>query len=411
MKKIFSIVAVAFIAAVWYALPVFAATVDMSGEYRVRGIYINNAGFGQDVNGTATGIQADQNWLDSRFRVDGVVKQGMTTGVIQLDYLGATQTFGNGVGDLPSTVLVRQAYLAVALPHYDLIAGRHGVKVGNGLVLDAPTDLVAVNFPAGPVNLMLAYITMGEDDNATNPPSTPADKNGILLNAAMKAAGWDWTGFLIQTHDTTISADNKLQTIGVTADGKVGSVKVMGEVDFFSGDATSTISYKGTNAVFGGTLPMGMFDLNGAIIYASGDKSATDSDLNVNTIAGDYAASNIMIGSYFTNGGGTGNLGTVSGSNLGLQALKASASFKPFTALGSTHAPEVGIVYMKTSEDDAQGDSDIGTEIYLNTNCTLDKSLSANIGVAYLAAGDALVGAGASADNVIQLDAALTFRF
>ena len=76
-----------------------------------------------------------------------------------------------------------------------------------------------------------------------------------------------------------------------------------------------------------------------------------------------------------------------------------------------SHTPEIGLVWAQTSEDDADGDSDLGTELYVNTNCVHDENLSSNIGIAFLSAGDALVAGATDPEDQLKLEASLTFHF
>ena len=80
-------------------------------------------------------------------------------------------------------------------------------------------------------------------------------------------------------------------------------------------------------------------------------------------------------------------------------------------ALNATHSPEIGLVWAQTSEDDVDGDTDIGTEIYVNTNCVFDQNLSSNIGLAFVSAGDALAAAPAEPEDQVKVEASLTFHF
>ncbi|MBI5198002.1 MAG: hypothetical protein HZA19_05265, partial [Nitrospirae bacterium] len=210
MKKLLAIVAVTVAATVWYAFPALAATFDVSGDYRVRGFMIQSQDFTED---------GDSNWLDVRFRTNLVVKQGMTTGVVQLDFLGnnamndssnGNLVLGNSTGHSYDLLGVRQAYVAINFPNYTLIGGRYELKLGNGLVLNDTTDLVAAVVPAGPVNLLVGYLVLSDDDNADklNNPGTcgalgpvcppgnlPTDATALAINAGLNAGGWNWNLF------------------------------------------------------------------------------------------------------------------------------------------------------------------------------------------------------------------------
>ncbi|MBI5097245.1 MAG: hypothetical protein HZB32_06375, partial [Nitrospirae bacterium] len=197
-KQIYSIIAVAMAVTVWHAMPAFAAKIDVGGELRARAYTIQSQDF------TKTG---DTNWLDARFRLDAKIQQGMTTGVVQVDLLNnninqaannGNLVLGNSLGNSYALVGVRQAYLAINFPVLTVIGGRYEVKLGNGLILNDTSDLVAINAPVGPVNLLLGYLIIGENDApvvAANPgfntaaPVSLKDDTAFAVNAGMKNLG------------------------------------------------------------------------------------------------------------------------------------------------------------------------------------------------------------------------------
>ena len=434
-KRIFSIIAIAIAVTVWHAVPAFAAKIDVGGDLRARAYMIQSADF------TETG---DANWLDARFRLDTKVSQGMTTGVLQVDFLqGATMSngdgdttgilvLGNDTGHSYNLVGVRQAYLAVNFPAVTVIGGRYEAKLGNGLVLNDTADLVAVVAPIGPVNLLVGYLLLGENDApaANAVPSGAGDDTAFAVNAGLKnlaGSGVDVNLFLVSAYLQSVDpGDTKLQVVGLTGNGKVGPANVAAELDLFSGDATSARSFAGTNFLLSGSMPVGSIGLNAAILYASGDSDTTDAtdDVNINTIDGDFRASNILVRDDFNNYEGVSSLSADAGlvapgasylvDGLGLQAIKVAATLPAMKALNSTHTPEIGLVYARTSEDDPDGDNDLGVEIYANTNCVFDQNLSGNIGLAFVSAGDAMADTSAGdpdPEDQLKLEASLTFHF
>ena len=420
-KQIYSIIAVAMAVTVWHAMPAFAAKIDVGGEVRARGYIVQSQDFTDD---------GDTNWLDVRARLTTHISQGMTTGVFQIDLLGnssatggavsnnGTLILGNATGTSYNLVGVRQAYLAVKFPNATLIGGRYEVKLGNGLVLNDTSDIIAVTAPIGPVNLLVGYLVLAEDDasigGAHSAASSAADGAAFAVNAGLKNladSGWDANLFIVSVH-TNADPDEKLQVIGVTGDGKVGPANIKAEADFFTGDATSSVGFEGTNFILLGSLPVGPVGLNGGFLYATGQEAGAGADANVTHIDGDFRASNILIRDDFNNYEGISGLGDQGATgDLGLQAIKVAATLQTFKFAGMSHTPEIGLVWAQTSEDDADGDSDLGTELYVNTNCVHDENLSSNIGIAFLSAGDALVAGATDPEDQLKLEASLTFHF
>ena len=422
-KQIYSIIAVAMAVTVWHAMPAFAAKIDVGGDLRARAYMIQSADFTED---------GDANWLDARFRLNAKVSQGMTTGVVQVDFLNASADsmgmdstgnliLGNDTGHSYALLGVRQAYLAVNFPAVTVIGGRYEAKLGNGLVLNDTADLVAVVAPIGPVNLLVGYLLLGEND-APQPAASPAgDDTAFAVNAGLKnlaGSGVDLNLFLVSAYLQSVDeGDTKLQVIGLTGNGKVGPATVAAEVDLFTGDVTADDSFEGTNLLLSGGMPVGPIGLNVAVLYATG-QDPDSTDLNINTIDGDFRASNILVRDDFNNYEGVSSLSFGAGSagsylvgGLGLQAVKVAATLPTMKALNATHTPEIGLVWAQTSEDDVDGDSDIGTEIYVNTNCVFDQNLSSNIGLAFVSAGDALAAAPAEPEDQVKVEASLTFHF
>ena len=422
-KRIYSIIAVAVAVTVWHAMPAFAAKIDVGGDLRARAYMIQSADFTED---------GDANWLDARFRLNAKVSQGMTTGVVQVDFLNASADsmgmdstgnliLGNDTGHSYALLGVRQAYLAVNFPAVTVIGGRYEAKLGNGLVLNDTADLVAVVAPIGPVNLLVGYLLLGEND-APQPAASPAgDDTAFAVNAGIKnlaGSGVDLNLFLVSAYlQSVVQGETTLRVIGLTGDGKIGPANVAAELDIFTGDVTADDSFEGTNLLLSGGMPVGPIGLNVAVLYATG-QDPDSTDLNINTIDGDFRASNILVRDDFNNHEGVSSLSFGAGSagsylvgGLGLQAVKVAATLPTMKALNATHTPEIGLVWAQTSEDDVDGDTDIGTEIYVNTNCVFDQNLSSNIGLAFVSAGDALAAAPAEPEDQVKVEASLTFHF
>src|SRR3990172_5186061 len=259
---------------------------------------------------------------------------------------------GNDTGNSYPLVGVRQAYLALNFPAFTVIGGRYEAKLGNGLVLNDTADLVAVVAPVGPVNLLVGYLLLGEND-APQPAASPAgDDTAFAVNAGLKnlaGSGVDLNLFLVSAYLQSVDeGDTKLQVIGLTGNGKVGPATVAAEVDLFTGDVTADDSFEGTNLLLSGGMPVGPVGLNVAVLYASG-QDPNSTDLNINTIDGDFRASNILVRDDFNNYEGVSSLSADAGlvapgasylvDGLGLQAIKVAATLPALKALNSNHTP------------------------------------------------------------------------
>src|SRR5689334_7331571 len=102
------VVALALLTLTLMALPAFALDVQFSGDYRIRGfyfdsIYATKGAFGPVVVGPGPGYVPSvassgdaaqtSNFIDPRFRLTIRITAGMTTGVVQLDFLNVNGNF------------------------------------------------------------------------------------------------------------------------------------------------------------------------------------------------------------------------------------------------------------------------------------------------------------------------------
>src|SRR3989304_10148133 len=104
------------------------------------------------------------------------------------------------------------------------------------------SDLLAVTAPVGPVNLLVGYLILGENDSGApgaNPPvGSGNDNKAFAVNAGIKnlaGSGWDGNLFFVSA-DISAAMENTLTVIGLTGNGKVGPANVAAELDVFSGD-------------------------------------------------------------------------------------------------------------------------------------------------------------------------------
>ena len=156
MRKL--IVAAVGLISLLSTLPLYAADVNFSGEFRVRGFWSDNL-----TDGNAGGGFNDDmaRFADQRFRLKTTVKAGVTTGVVVLDlgncwasadsaaFNGGVAPFSftgdcrfgtAGLGHSFNAVGVREAYLHIDLSKVGLILGRQTLKLGHGIVFDDTVD-------------------------------------------------------------------------------------------------------------------------------------------------------------------------------------------------------------------------------------------------------------------------------
>ena len=218
------VVALALLINTITALPLFALDVQFSGDYRVRAFYFDSIfatkpAFASPTltcftpNFAALGNAAQtSNFLDQSFRLTSRITAGMTTGVVQLDFLnvnGGPNNLGNrefgqnfvssnfggsnysGFGSESNTVGVRQAYIVVNLPVARLYAGRPEVTLGHGLTLKDTVDVIGVAsqipLPGMPITFQLGYGKLGEQNNFTTGDTKDLDLDFYALTLDIEA--------------------------------------------------------------------------------------------------------------------------------------------------------------------------------------------------------------------------------
>ena len=212
------VVALTLLTVALMALPVFALDVQFSGDYRVRGFYFDSIYATKPAFGPVTvnpfptppsfaalGSAAQaSNFIDQRFRLTTRITAGMTTGVVQLDFLNVHGNFPNtnlgnrefgqnfsNFGMESNTIGVRQAYLVVNLPVARLYAGRPEVTLGHGIVLKDTVDLIGVGtqIPISnmPLEVQVAYGKLGEQDSFSTGHTKDMDLDFYAMTLSMKA--------------------------------------------------------------------------------------------------------------------------------------------------------------------------------------------------------------------------------
>lgn len=210
------VVALALLTITITALPVFALDVQFSGDYRVRGFYFDSIYATKPAFGPITlnpgpptfpalgDAAQSSNFIDQRFRLTSRITAGMTTGVVQLDFLNVNGNFPNtnlgnrefgqnfsNFGMESNTIGVRQAYLVVNLPVARLYAGRPEVTLGHGIVLKDTVDLIGVGtqIPISnmPLEVQVAYGKLNEQDSLSTGHTKDMDLDFYAMTLSMKA--------------------------------------------------------------------------------------------------------------------------------------------------------------------------------------------------------------------------------
>ena len=202
----------------------------------------------------------------------------------------------------------------------------------------------------------------------------------------------------------------KVWLAGVDADVKLGAGSFWFTGIYEGGDvelvapAGKSVDVSAYLLALGGSFNMGPADVHGQIFYATGDdKTSTDYEQFFIPKGQSYYWSEIMGFGIFDNQVSSGScadqIGNIMAANIG-------AGFKVSDSLKLT----ADLWYAKLAEDNAKGDSDLGTEIDLVLTYSLMKNLNLDVVAAYLFAGDATY-KGANDKDAYEIGTQLSFRF
>jgi hypothetical protein len=434
----------------------FAADIKFEGDFRVRGIYADDLDANEDVND-------QQAFADGRFRLKTTATAGITSGVVVLDFTSSfsdpRQTGGGGAVDCSATgcttgnyrfgsanlggtyniVGVREAYLKLDLNMVKFAFGRKPFKLGHSMILDDTMDAIAGKFMVGGFDVTLANGKLLDTNStvAVAGGATGSDTDLYIAKTGFTHGDMHNIGlFLTYLKDRgpaflpAAAAPDKtdLWTLGVTADGKFGAINAGGELDFLTGtqDVTTgdSTDLAGMNVLLWLGLKVSSADVAVTALYTTGDDDATDDELNINGISGNFVLGNILVndnifsdreGQCASVGGarlGSGGSSCVGG--LGVTGLKVSAGLEgvPF---GKTCHTEVAAIWAQTTEDPVgpggAGDSDLGIEIDLNHRHKLDDNVAVAVNLGYLLSGDAWQTLTGGDDNQVKGIIALNYMF
>lgn len=416
----------------------YAVDIQFEGDFRVRGIYTDNL---DDAKKKEGGLFDDQEaFSDMRFRLRTIATTGITSAIVTLDFTNANRDPNNSFcaltgcrtgnyrfgsanfGGSYNFVGVREAYLKIDIPVVRLDLGRKQFKLGHSLILDDTMDTIAATFMLGPAKIVLADAKLIESNLGGVSGSTGSDTDVYIIKTGFTHGDHhEASVFITYLNDrsaqllfsplffgTGFANQSELWTIGLTADGLVGSLNTLFEVNYLAGKvdfpgATTDLDLKGLNVLAGGTMNVGAADIGLTLIFTSGqDLADLGNQLNVNGISGNYVLGNILVndtinsdrdGQCLSIDGvrfGSGGRDCVQGA--GITAIKLGVGLPDFISKNSQS--EAALIWARTTESPislsgATGDKDLGIEIDLNHRQRLDDNLDVTINLGYLISGDA----------------------
>ena len=297
--------AIVLLAIAAMAAPAFAAdNLSLSGQMRVRGWFVDNG----TTTSKATGVKDDSTntWADQRLRIGGkfTIADGVSitfrTDVTESNW-GSGNTYGSG------RIGVQQwdrAHLDLAFDAFSLRAGQQYVAFGNNYAFDAQSNGLTIK-TKGPVAVtaffMLADSNITDAEpagykfSATGTPEATAvadasnDSDGFYygVNVGFGADNFKGNAFVAASKGVTGtkvdpatykeiatgSVDQEIYLIGADTTINLDAVKIVAELDFFTGDSNATTDAFGTQLFVDGSFAASeALTVGGQLYYALGDK-------------------------------------------------------------------------------------------------------------------------------------------
>lgn len=456
MKQLYyGLMVLCFMAA---AAPLTARAADMKfgGEFRARGFYTNNL---TDLN---SGINDQEAFNDARFRLKVSATEGIATGVVLVDFFNGpggqdvatlnSASTGDGTGDRTSgstgfgrsldSVRLKEGYLRVSWPEVHLVAGRQGVTLGHGLILDDTADAFSIAVPMGWASLTVMELLID-----TPPSRGSGNTSAYLTNLNMApSAEFGSSVFALLLKDrgpnllfgsspffapcgfgstapcplSGFGDDQATMTVlGWAMDYKGQALRWATELNYLKGsirtkDATALnpvprgIELGGANALGQFGWVGGRMDIQMTGLYATGQKPnnlpPTGHKLNINAISPNFVLGNILVNNETVSDRDGGNIG-------GVTAAKLAVGWR---FGGMIRAELAGIRAQMTDRPAAGQSRDLGWELDTNASWQLDPRLLLTAGAGILFPGDAwitLKGDPGATDHMIKASTKLIYTF
>ncbi|MEW6325705.1 MAG: hypothetical protein AB1515_10010 [Nitrospirota bacterium] len=424
------------------ALPLYAAEVTFSGEFRVRAFASENILDGDSSTDIVGGLYGNDKtrFNDLRFRLRTAIKAGVTSGIVVLDFgncfagadvatyngaaaavPGLSQTgdcrFGQaGLGRSFNVVGVREAHLNIDLNPVTAVLGRQSLKLGHGIVFDDTSDAITLIYNAGPTTTITgSLLQVADAGDALGVPGLGNDHdtsiwvlnvgmdhdnhviniyNALLYDQGAAAAGNVGnfiypTGVVVAVPLALGPVDKLWQNfLGISLDAKNGPMTLAAEGSYAVGrygiPGTGDHRLGGWNLMGDATVDTGGAAVGGTVVYASGQDPSATTEINATDIAGNFQLGNILLNNEMTSDRDGGSLGGGFG-GAGILAAKLHASTMPSDKLTVGGA----LIYARTAERVCQAcEREIGWEVDANAAYRVDDNLTVSAGAGYLLTGD-----------------------
>ena len=416
MKKLY-VLFLAIVLTFVFAVPVFALENIFGGYWRTR------AYTEKDYSGDSSKAQ-DIQQVDTRTRLFYTAKFNDNFKFVNKFEMDAVWGGDpDGYGDIGADGIkfeVKNSYADFTLGQVNLKIGTQGIVLNRGFLFDDDFSGAVVTYNMSK-DIAIPFIWIKTYEGGMGDDMNDEDVDFYAINPSIKAGGatiaplFMWTA----SEDSVGYTDNadydkwNVYYFGGDVDLKAGPADVwftglyeFGTIEGFGGNDDLDVSAYLLAAGFSADVEA--LNVHGQAFYVSGDEDGgDDGDIEAFFVpAGqsyDWAA--IMGGNgIFDNQNSAGSPGATP-SNV--MAVQLGATVKPMPKLSLTG----DLWWAQLVEDNANGDSDLGTEIDITATYSIMDNLNLDVVAAYLMAGDATSSDGNNTDDPMLLGTRISLSF
>ena len=404
MKKLL-VITLAILLVGAFTVPAMAVDHEFGGYWRTR--MYNMTDFSGDDSGSADNQQADTR---TRLYYTAVLSDEVKL----VNKFEMDAVFGDGVrGDIGAdgqNFEIKQSYADFSLGDINVKLGTQGKCMARGFIFCDDFTGAIVRYVADDMTIPFIWIKAyeggtGEDANdfdvdyyALDPVFNMGDikiNPHLMYIASTDASDWGSTNANgeVAAYYLGVSVDYAADMFSAWFTG----IYEAGSVDMTSGDSLDVAA---SLAAAGGTFNLDALSIHAQAFYATGDDDATDGDANDFYVpkGASYYWAEIMgygtIDAAVSNGSPGDQITNIMAFNVGVDI--------PLDKLSVT----VDIWNASLVEDNANGDTDLGTEIDVAASYQLLDDLKLQVVAAYLSAGDAT-----GDENPTEVGAQLSLSF
>jgi len=404
MKKLL-VVLLALGLVVAFSVPASAVDSIFGGYWRTR------AYMQKDFNGTDDGA-TDLQQVDTRTRLYYTAKFSddfKFVNKFEFNHTwGAGPSNGAGIGtDRTDQFRIKNSYADFNVGPVNAKVGLQGYTMSRGFLFSDDFAGAIVTYKGDGVSVPFIWMKNYEGGKGKDANDEDVDYYGVAPKISLDKLTVNPYVLWVTSDDPADEID--VYFLGVDADADLGAASV-----WFTGIyETGTEKVPGVETdlsawlvALGGSANVGPASVHGQFFYATGDDDGTDNDENafIGPAGQSYYWSEIMgLGIFDSQDSANScddNISDIMAVNLG-------ATMKPMDKLAVT----LDLWYAALAEDDANGETALGTEVDLKVAYNLVENLKLEVVGAYLFAGDATTGKAANDANPYEVGTRLSFSF